>query len=93
MDFFFFFFLFFFGGGVKTFLVGSVDHIIYRDYIVNRRSFIYCSLDTTQDNCLRRVPREARVISLTSGIPRQYEEAASWRFAKMSRETAPESKA
>ena len=25
-------------------LEGSVDHIIYRDYIANRRSFIYCSL-------------------------------------------------
>ena len=30
----------------KTFLVGSVDHIICRDYIVNRSSFIYCSLAT-----------------------------------------------
>ena len=29
------------GGGVifKTFLVGSVDHVIYRDYILNRRFF------------------------------------------------------
>ena len=36
---------FFFGGGFfKTFLEGSMDHIIYRDYIANRRSFIYCSL-------------------------------------------------
>ena len=30
----------------KTFLEGSVDHIIYRDYIVNRHSFIYCGLAT-----------------------------------------------
>ena len=29
---------------METFLEGSVDHIIYRDHIVNRRSFIYCSL-------------------------------------------------
>ena len=29
---------------LKTFLEGSVDLIIYRDYIVNRRFFIYCSL-------------------------------------------------
>ena len=29
---------------LKTFLEGSVDHIIYRVYIVNRRFFIYCSL-------------------------------------------------
>ena len=28
----------------KTFLEGSVDHVIYRDYIVNRCFFIYCSL-------------------------------------------------
>ena len=35
------------GGGIfKTFLKGSVDHIIYRDY--NRRSFIYCSLTCTE---------------------------------------------
>ena len=32
------------GGFFETFLQGSVDHIIYRDYIVNRRFFIYCSL-------------------------------------------------
>ena len=32
------------GGGGKTFLEGTVDYIIHRDYIVNRRSFIYCSL-------------------------------------------------
>ena len=29
------------GGGFKTFLEGSLDHVIYRDYIVNRRFFIY----------------------------------------------------
>ena len=34
----------FFGDFLKTFLEGSVDHIIYRDYIANRRSFIDCSL-------------------------------------------------
>ena len=34
----------FWGDFLKTVLQGSVDHIIYRDYIVNRRSFIYCSL-------------------------------------------------
>ena len=28
----------------NIFLEGTVDHIIYRYYIVNRRSFIYCSL-------------------------------------------------
>ena len=34
------------GGGVffKTFLEGSVDHVIYRNYIVNGSSFIYCNL-------------------------------------------------
>ena len=31
------------GDFFETFLEGSVDHI-YRDYIVNRRFFIYCSL-------------------------------------------------
>ena len=31
---------------LETFLEGSVDHINYRDYIVNRRFFIYCSLAT-----------------------------------------------
>ena len=28
----------------ETFLEGFVDHIIYGDYIANRRSSIYCSL-------------------------------------------------
>ena len=33
-------------GGIflKTFLEGSVNHIIFRDYIANRRAFIHCSL-------------------------------------------------
>ena len=35
------------GGFFKTFLEGSVDHIIYRDYTVNRCFFIYCSLAST----------------------------------------------
>ena len=35
-----------FGVFFKTFLEGSVDHIIYRDYKVNRRFFIYSSLAT-----------------------------------------------
>ena len=34
----------FFKGLKKTFLEGFVDHVIYGDYIVNRRFFIYCSL-------------------------------------------------
>ena len=29
---------------LKTFLDGSLDKIIYRNYIANRRSLIYCSL-------------------------------------------------
>ena len=33
-------------GFLKTFLEGSLDHI--RDYIVHRRSFIYCSLATVK---------------------------------------------
>ena len=32
------------GDFLKTFLEEFVDLIIYRDYIVNRRFFIYCSL-------------------------------------------------
>ena len=36
------------GGFFETFLEGSVDLIIYRDYIVNRRFFIYCSLACAQ---------------------------------------------
>ena len=32
----------------KTFLEGFVDHVIYRDYIVNRRLFIYCSLASSK---------------------------------------------
>ena len=31
---------------MDIFLEGSVDHIIYKDYIVNRSSFIYSSLVT-----------------------------------------------
>ena len=42
----------FWGIFLKTFLEGSVDHIIYRDYIVNRRFFIYCSLATVR-SCVR----------------------------------------
>ena len=38
---------------LKTFLEGSMDHIIYRDYIVNRRSFIHCSLTTFLQLSLR----------------------------------------
>ena len=34
------------GWGVKNILEGSVDHIINRNYIVNRSSFISCSLAT-----------------------------------------------
>ena len=37
-----------FGGFLKTFLEGSVDRVIYRDYMVNRRFFIYCSLATAR---------------------------------------------
>ena len=44
-----------FGGFLKTFLEGSVDHVIYRDYIVNRRFFIYCSLATSPDRHLKAV--------------------------------------
>ena len=33
-----------FRGFLKTFSEGFVDHVIYRDYIVNRRFFVYCSL-------------------------------------------------
>ena len=32
------------GDFLKTFLEGSMDHIIYRDYIPNRHSCIYCHL-------------------------------------------------
>ena len=32
------------GGFFETFLEGSVDHVIYRDYMVSRCFFIYCSL-------------------------------------------------
>ena len=34
----------FWGDFLKTFLEGSADHVIYRDYIMNQRFFIYCSL-------------------------------------------------
>ena len=33
-------------GIFNTFLEGSVDRVIYWDYILNRRFFIYCSLAT-----------------------------------------------
>ena len=38
------FFFFFWGGGgfFETFLEGSVEHVIYRDYIMNRRFFFHC---------------------------------------------------
>ena len=45
-----FFIYFFLGGvgggwgGIIIFLERSVDHIIFRDFTANQRSFIYCSL-------------------------------------------------
>ena len=36
----------FWGGIFETALEGSVDHVMYRDYIVNRRFCIYCSQAT-----------------------------------------------
>ena len=36
-------------GFFETFLEGSVDRVIYRDYIVNWRFFIYCSLTTSRN--------------------------------------------
>ena len=42
------FFFFLGGGGVETVLEESMDYNIYRDYIANRRSFIYCSLATAR---------------------------------------------
>ena len=41
----------FFGGFFETFLEGSVDLIIYRDYIVNRRFFIYWKATVGKDAC------------------------------------------
>ena len=38
----------------KTFFEGSVDRVIYRDYIVNRHFFIYCSLATVESSNLRQ---------------------------------------
>ena len=51
-----------FWGIFKTFLEGSVDHIIYRDYIANRRSFIYCSLACT--HCCSTLHNERSMDSL-----------------------------
>ena len=34
----------FFCGFLKTFLEGSVDRVIYRNFIVSQRLFIYCNL-------------------------------------------------
>ena len=46
-----------FWGFFETFLEGSVDHIIYRNYILNRRFFFtYC--------CLACKPRKAQTASL-----------------------------
>ena len=42
-----------YGGFLKTFLEGSIDHIIYRDYIVNGRFLIYCSLVTVSTTSSR----------------------------------------
>ena len=59
---------FFLGGGLfKTFLEGSVDRVIYRDYIVNRRSFIYWSLacSTVQPQERRTYPSDVTLAQLT----------------------------
>ena len=51
-----------FGGFfLKTFLEGSVDHIIYRDYVANRRSLIYCSLARRRPTSRRRL-RSLRIL-------------------------------
>ena len=53
-------------GGVffTTFLEGSVDHVIYKDYIVNWHFFIYCNLATTQSLAEDHLLHNDRVVSL-----------------------------
>ena len=58
-------------GFFETFLEGSVDRVICRDYIVNRRFFTYCGLAAEG-----RLQRDHRVISLLSFL-----ETYSRRFA------------
>ena len=41
----------FWGGFFEIFLEWSVDLIIYRDYIVNRRFFIYLNATVGKDAC------------------------------------------
>ena len=47
---------------LKTFLEWSVGRVIYRDYIVNRRFFIYCSLACVEVCC----PRDTTLASWPS---------------------------
>ena len=51
-----------FWGFFETFLEGSVDHVIYRNYTVNRRFFVYCSLACSVTALLRKggVDRKSR---------------------------------
>ena len=49
-----------FGGFFETFQERSVDHIIYRDYITNRRSLIYCSLARGSTPCTCRPVRSSK---------------------------------
>ena len=58
----------FLGIFLKTFLEESVDLIIYRDYIVNRRFFIYCSLATWATLPVRATPSHSSQAPDTSQI-------------------------
>ena len=57
------------GWGFETFLEGSVDDIIYRYYITNRRSSIYCSLAVPSLRTDRRVNRDHRARSGATQTP------------------------
>ena len=67
----------FWGDFFKTFLEGSVEHIIYRDYVVNRRFFIYCSLASHHTRhhfylSVRSQIEAADLLAQTSGrVPRR----------------------
>ena len=67
------------GGFLKTFLDGSVDRVIYRDYIVNRCFFIYRSLAFgrfTEIRCLVPLVLDSR--EMTRSVATNMADSKQW---------------
>ena len=72
--------LFVFKKTKQTFLEGSVDRAIYKDYIVNRRFFTYCSLACVTDGMAATLPSEPPAYR---GADKGYKTCHSSLYAKL----------